>query len=68
MKKVTSITTFNTDLGKMLALTYSEIDESGNIIKRNENMQKVVVDTETKNHIEALTLMAQSIVDSIETT
>lgn len=66
MKKVSSISTFKTELGNMLALTYSEIDESGNIIKRNSKISKVVVDDTANEHIAKLTEFAQSIVDAVE--
>lgn len=66
MKKVTGVTTFNTDVGTMLALTYTEIDSDGNIIKRNARMQKVVVDEEANAHITAIKEFAQKIVDAQE--
>lgn len=66
MKKVTSVTTFTTEVGEVLALTYSEIDDEGNIVKRNEKMQKVVMDKSVLSAITTLKKFAQQIVDSQE--
>lgn len=63
---VTSVTSYKTEVGNILALTYREVDAGGNIIKRNAKVQKVVVDDEANAHIEALKTFAQSIVDEIE--
>lgn len=65
-KIVTSVTSYKTEVGNILALTYSEVDSNGNIVKRNAKLQKVVVDDTANAHIEALKTFAQGIVDEIE--
>lgn len=66
MKKVTSVTTFKTDLGTMLALTYSVVADDGTITKRNAKLSKVVVDDDANELITKLTAFAQKIVDAQE--
>ena len=63
MKKVTSMTVLTTAEGKRLSITFSEIDEKGNIIKENERVNKVVVDQLALNCITELEGFAQGIVD-----
>lgn len=65
-KIVTSVTSYKAEVGNILALTYSEVDSNGNIVKRNAKLQKVVVDDTANAHIEALKTFAQGIVDEIE--
>ena len=62
MKKVTSMTVLTTAEGKRLSITFSEIDEKGNIIKENERVNKVVVDQSALNCITELEGFAQGIV------
>lgn len=66
MKKVTSVTTFNTDVGKRIAITYSEIDDDGNITKDNVKIQKVIVSADDLAKINAVDSIAQTIVNAIE--
>ena len=63
MKRVTSMTVLTTAEGKRLSVTFSEIDEKGNIIKENERVNKVVVDQSALNCITELEGFAQGIVD-----
>ena len=63
MKKVTSMTVLTTAEGNRLSITFSEIDEKGNIIKENERVNKVVVDQSALNCITELEGFAQGIVD-----
>lgn len=63
MKRVTSMTVLTTAEGKRLSITFSEIDEKGNIIKENERVNKVVVDQSALNCITELEGFAQGIVD-----
>ena len=63
MKKVTCMTVLTTAEGKRLSITFSEIDEKGNIIKENERVNKVVVDQSALNCITELEGFAQGIVD-----
>ena len=63
MKKVTSITILTTAEGKRLSLTFSEIDESGNIVKENDRVNRVVVDEAALGVIAGLEEFAQAIVE-----
>ena len=63
MKKVTSMTILTTAEGKRLSLTFSEIDDNGNIIKENERANRVVVDGNALGIIAELEDFAQGIVE-----
>ncbi|NBH24650.1 peptide chain release factor 2 [Lachnospiraceae bacterium] len=63
MKRVTSMTVLTTAEGKRLSLTFSEIDENGNIVKENERVNKVVVNRNALACISELEEFAQDIVD-----
>lgn len=63
MKKVTSMTILTTAEGKRLSITYSEIDESGNIIEENKRINKVLVNRAALDCVMELEEFAQDIVD-----
>lgn len=63
MKKATSMTVLTTAEGKRLSITFSEIDDNGNIIKENERVNKVVVNRSALDCIAELEDFAQDIVD-----
>lgn len=65
MKKVTSMTILTTAEGKRLSLTFSEIDDDGNIIKENERVNKVVVNRGALGCITELEEFAQGIVEGM---
>lgn len=65
MRKVTSYTVYETSVGTKVAITYSEIDEEGNIIKENERIGKIVLDEEIKKSMENVKNFSQNIVDEI---
>lgn len=56
IKKVTSFTHHVTGEGSRISATYSEISESGEIIRSNVRFNTVVLDTdvETLGHIQAI--------------
>lgn len=64
MKRVTSMTVLTTAEGKRISVTFSEIDDNGNIIRENERVNKVVVSRSALNCIAELEAFAQDIVDS----
>lgn len=66
MKKVTSMTILTTTEGKRISLTYSEIDENGNIIEENKRINKVLVNKAALDCVMELEEFAQGIVDSLE--
>ena len=59
IKKITSITTHKTAEGTRLSATYSEITESGQLVKSNERFNVIVVDELIQGHIDALTEFLQ---------
>lgn len=65
MRKVTSYTVYETSVGTKVAITYSEIDEEGNITKENERIGKIVLDEEIKKSMENVKNFSQNIVDEI---
>lgn len=64
MNKVTSMTILTTAEGKRISLTYSQIDQNGNIIKENERINRVVMNNDALACIAELEDFAQNIVDS----
>ena len=65
MKKVTSMTILTTAEGKRISITFSEIDNKGNIIKENERVNKVLVDQNALKNVTELENFAQEIVEDI---
>lgn len=59
------MTILTTAEGKRISLTFSEIDDSGNIIKENERVNKVVVDSKALSYIADLENFAQGIVEGM---
>lgn len=57
------MTFLTTAEGKRISITFSEIDENGNITKENERMNKVVVKQNLLNCIFELEEFAQRIVE-----
>lgn len=54
IKKITSFTSHQTGEGTRLSATYSEITESGQLVKSNERFNVIVVDNEIQGHVDAL--------------
>ncbi len=46
VKKITSFTAHTTAEGERLSYTYSEIDDNGTLVKSNERVSCIVLDTE----------------------
>lgn len=63
MKKVTSITLLTTAEGKRISLTFSEIDEKGNIVSENKRINKVVVNPTLADIINELEEQAQTLLE-----
>lgn len=63
MKVITSMTFLTTAEGKRISLTFSEIDAGGSIIKENERVNRVVVDSAALASISNLEAFAQGIVE-----
>ncbi|WP_304841288.1 hypothetical protein [Phocaeicola sartorii] len=57
------MTVLTTAEGKRLSVTFSEIDEKGNIIRENERVNKVVVDQAALSNVKELEDFAQRIID-----
>ena len=54
IKKITSFTHHKTAEGSRISATFSEIAESGAILKSNERFNLVIVDEEIQSHINAI--------------
>ena len=54
IKKITSFTSHKTAEGTRLSATYSEITESGQLVKSNERFNVIVVDEEVQSCIDNL--------------
>ena len=59
IQKITSFTSHKTGEGTRLSATYSEISESGQLVKSNERFNVIVVDEEIQAHVDALTNFLQ---------
>lgn len=63
MKKVTSITTFETAEGTRVSITYSELSDSGKTISENNRINRIVMDEKLKEEIETVKRAAQEMVE-----
>lgn len=54
MIKITGFAVVNSEVGKKIAYTYSEIDENGNIIKSNTKESYVAVDENALQAIDTI--------------
>lgn len=54
IKKVTSFTHHITAEGSRLSATFSEITETGNLVKSNERFNIIVVDKDIQSYIDAI--------------
>lgn len=62
IKKITSFTHHKTAEGSRLSATYSEITDTGNLVKSNERFNIIVVDEEIQSHVDAInTLLTERI-------
>lgn len=64
MKKITSFTHFLTGEGNRISYSFSEISESGEIVKQNERGNFIVVDGELLNAIDKINAKIQEKLDS----
>jgi len=54
MKKLTAIATVTTAEGERVSYTYTELDESGNVVSQNNRASFIVLDSTTLEAIETL--------------
>lgn len=66
MKIVTSVTVWNDAIGKRISITYSEINEAGQIIADNKRIDRIITDADAKKTADDLQAYAQTFIDSIE--
>ena len=64
MKKITSTTTWNDDVGTRLSCTYTEFDDTGKVIKTNVRFDRIVLDNAANEAIKTVTAYAQQLLDS----
>lgn len=53
-KVITSVTVFNDAVGLRMSATYSEIDDSGRVVKDNQRFDRVVRDSDAKSAVNDL--------------
>ena len=63
MKVVTSVTLFKGSIGQRIGITYSEVNESGDVTKENVKVSKVVRSEEIQETIDTLMKAAAEIVE-----
>lgn len=66
MRKVTSMTLFNTSAGRRLSITYSEISDTGQILRSNIRVDRILVTEDIIAHADALAEYAQSVINETE--
>lgn len=66
MRKVTSMTLFNTSAGRRLSITYSEISDTGQILRSNIRVDRILVTEDIIAHADALAEYAQSVISETE--
>jgi len=54
MKLLSGMAIINDSIGKRVVYTYSEIDETGNLLDSNKKESFIAIDEETKNAIQQL--------------
>ena len=64
MNVVTSVTVFDDSVGKRMSLTYSVINEAGQIIADNKRMDKVITDSAEIAVVNSMKQIAQNAVDN----
>lgn len=62
-KIITSVTVFNDAVGLRMSATYSEIDDSGRVIKDNLRFDRVVTDADAKLATGSLFNYAESVLE-----
>ena len=63
IKKITSMTVLTTGEGKRISITYSEIDDKGNLVSENNRVNRIIVDEEALEKVASLEEFASKIVD-----
>lgn len=63
MKIVTSVTVFHDAVGLRMSVTYSEVDETGQIIADNMRYDRIITDADKINDAESLIKYAAESID-----
>jgi len=66
MRVVTSVSLFKVAAGQKMSITYSDINEEGDIVKDNVKTSKIILDEEVIEKINTVLQEPQTIVESIE--
>lgn len=64
IKKVTSTTILTTGEGKRISVTYSEIDDKGNLTSENNRVNRIIVDDEILEMVGKLEEFAKGIIET----
>lgn len=62
-KKITSITILTTGEGKRISLTYSEIDEGGNLTSENNRVNRIIVNEDVLEKVAEIETFAKGIIE-----
>ena len=60
INKITAITLHTTALGEQMAITYSSIDDNGNVISQNKRAETVILDADSLSAVDVLKKLADS--------
>lgn len=63
MKTVTSMTVLTTAEGKRLSITFSEINDKGEIVRENNRKNVILIDSNLLSIVEELEEFAKSVVE-----
>lgn len=66
IKKVAGITIFNTGEGTRISMAYTEIDETGKILRDNQRVDRLVIDEAMLSVCKELTGYAQNLINTLE--
>ena len=60
INRITAITLHTTALGEQMAITYSSIDENGNVVSQNKRAETVILNDDCLNAVAVLKQLAES--------
>lgn len=63
MRKITSMTVLTTGEGKRISVTYSEIDDKGNLTSENNRVNRIIVNDEALELVGKLEEFAKGIIE-----
>lgn len=64
LNRITNITLHTTAIGEQMAITYSTVDDDGNIIAQNKRAETVILSDDGINAVQTLKRIAQNKIDN----